>query len=317
METEGNLPPNYGPLLGPVAIREISAALGVSPTKKLGQNFLHDGGTVRRIVASAQIDPGDIVLEVGPGLGSLTLGLLGAQARVCAVEIDPTLAEQLPKTVAELQPDRADDLVVYRADALTVQSWAECAPGWAPPRRLVANLPYNVAVPILLHFLALLPTLESSLVMVQAEVADRLVAGPGSKTYGVPSVKVAWYGQAKRAGSVGRTVFWPAPNVDSALVDVQLFAEPRGDESLRQATFALVDAAFAQRRKMLRAALRSWVDSAEEVNALLERAQIDPTRRAETLSIDDFVQLGRASLTMSVSEAPLLAAARERGRQDA
>ncbi len=304
METTGP-----SPLLGAVAIREIAAALNVHPTKKLGQNFLHDAGTVRRIVATSGVQPGETVIEVGPGLGSLTLGLLEAEAQVCAVEIDPQLAVGLEPTVAKRYPQGAERLRVFEADALTVTGWSQIAPGWPAPKRLIANLPYNVAVPILLHFLEIFPTLTSALVMVQAEVADRLVAGPGSRTYGVPSVKTAWYGTAVRAGAIGRSVFWPAPNVDSALVDVQLFAEPRGDDNVRSATFKTVDVAFAQRRKMLRAALRSWVDSGDEVTLWLAQAEIEGTRRGETLTVDEFICLGRVAAQASPEVFPHLAAA--------
>lgn len=292
-------------LLGPAQIRDIARDLGVRPTKKLGQNFLHDGGTVRRIVATAGVKPGEIVAEVGPGLGSLTLGLLEAGANVCAVEIDPILAAALPTTVVRFQPEAASRLRVYRADALAVDSWEQCAPGWGPPSRLAANLPYNVAVPILLHFLAVMPTLRSALVMVQSEVADRLVAEPGSRVYGVPSVKAAWYGTAKRAGAIGRSVFWPAPNVDSALVDLQVRRESRGTDELRRITFKIIDVAFAARRKMLRAAMRGWIDDSAEVALLLDRAGIDPTRRGETLTVEEFVDIGQAVLAASEADAPL------------
>lgn len=303
-------------LLGPAQIREIARDLGVRPTKKLGQNFLHDGGTVRRIVATAGVGPHDTVVEVGPGLGSLTLGLLETGASVCAVEIDPTLAAALPGTVAAFQPGSAERLRVYEADALSVRSWDQCAPGWNPPTRLVANLPYNVAVPILLHFLAVMPGLRSVLVMVQSEVADRLVAGPGSRVYGVPSVKAAWYGHARRAGAIGRAVFWPAPNVDSALVDLQVREEPRGSDELRRVTFKVIDVAFAARRKMLRSALRAWIDDPAEVALVLEHCGIDPTRRGETLTIDEFMAIGRQVLSLSADEAPAVAAARDEVGED-
>lgn len=296
-------------LLGPQAIRELSRELGVHPTKKLGQNFVHDGGTVRRIVVAAGVNPGDAVVEIGPGLGSLTLGLLEAGAQVCAIEIDPVLAQALPNTVATRNPEASSRFRVVESDALKIMNWQQCAPEWPEPTRLVANLPYNVAVPILLYFLELLPSLERTLVMVQAEVADRLVAGPGSRTYGVPSVKAAWYGAARRAGSIGRNVFWPAPNVDSALVDIQIDDVPRGGRELRLATFKIVDVAFAQRRKMLRAALRAWVGDTDEVALLLEKADVDPTQRGETLTVDDFQRLGEAALALPAEQTPLLSAA--------
>lgn len=285
-------------LLGPQLIRQLSDQIGVQPTKKLGQNFLHDAGTVRKIVETSGVKPGDVVVEVGPGLGSLTLGLLDAGARVCAVEIDETLARQLPHTTERMRPELMDMLRVQTADALTVSSWETIGGDWPPPRRLIANLPYNVAVPILLHFLETFPTLESALIMVQAEVADRLVAAAGSRQYGVPSVKAAWYGSAKRAGAIGRKVFWPEPNVDSALVDLQVSREPKGTDELRGATFAIVDAAFAQRRKMLRASLKAWLGSSPDVAALLNSAGIDGTRRAETLNVEEYVRLGQAALAL-------------------
>jgi 16S rRNA (adenine1518-N6/adenine1519-N6)-dimethyltransferase len=270
-------------LLGPAAIRELARRLDLRPTKTLGQNFLHDANTIRRIVRTADLRPDDVVLEVGPGLGSLTLGLLDAVERVVAVEIDARLAELLPRTVAERAPDRAGRLEVVQADALAVRE----LPG-PPPTALVANLPYNVAVPVLLHLLELLPSLDRALVLVQAEVAERLAAPPGSPAYGIPSVKAAWYGEVRRAGAVGRNVFWPAPNVDSGLVALVRRPPPPGD---RAATFAVVDAAFATRRKTLRAALARWAGSPDAAEARLRAAGIDPSARGEQLSVTDFARL--------------------------
>lgn len=270
-------------LLGPAVIRELAQQLDLRPTKSLGQNFLHDANTIRRIVRTAELRPGDVVLEVGPGLGSLTLGLLPAAAHVTAVEIDPRLAALLPTTVAERRPDLADRLTVVEADALRVPR----LPG-PPPTALVANLPYNVAVPVLLHLLELFPTLRSALVLVQAEVADRLAAAPGSGAYGIPSVKAAWYGDVRRAGAVGRRVFWPEPNVDSGLVALVRRPPPPGD---RLATFAVVDAAFAMRRKGLRAALARWAGSPVAAEQRLRAAGIEPTTRGEQLSVTDFARL--------------------------
>lgn len=303
-----------GRLLSPPAIRELSETLGVQPTKKLGQNFLHDGGTVRKIVAISGVGPKDVVLEVGPGLGSLTLGLLDSGAHVCAVEIDPLLAKQLPLTAKEYRGEGAQRLRVHRADALSLTGWQECGGDWPRPTRLIANLPYNVAVPILLHCLELFPSLNSALVMVQAEVADRLVARPGTKIYGVPSVKAAWYGLAKRAGAIGRTVFWPAPNVDSALVDLQVQHPPRGTDELRAATFGIADAAFAQRRKMLRSSLRAWTGTTEDTASLLRLAGIDPTLRAEDLAPGDYVKLGESALHLASDGAANLVEALGSGR---
>jgi 16S rRNA (adenine1518-N6/adenine1519-N6)-dimethyltransferase len=234
-------------------------------------------------VRTAGLAADDVVLEVGPGLGSLTLGLLPACAHVTAVEIDPRLADQLPRTVAERQPQLADRLTVVTADALRVQE----LPG-PPPTALVANLPYNIAVPVLLHLLELLPTLRTALVLVQAEVADRLAAAPGSPAYGVPSVKAAWYADVRRAGNVARPVFWPVPNVDSGLVALHRRQAPTGD---RAATFAVVDAAFATRRKGLRAALARWAGSPAAAETRLRAAGIDPTTRGEQLSVSDFARL--------------------------
>jgi 16S rRNA (adenine1518-N6/adenine1519-N6)-dimethyltransferase len=270
-------------LLGPAAIRELAQQLDLRPTKTLGQNFLHDGNTIRRIVRTAGLRDDDVVLEVGPGLGSLTLGLLPAAAHVTAVEIDPRLAAQLPLTVAARTPHLAHRLTVVEADALRVPE----LPG-PPPTALVANLPYNVAVPVLLHLLDLLPTLERALVLVQAEVADRLAAPPGGAAYGVPSVKAAWYGEVRRAGAVGRRVFWPEPNVDSGLVALVRRPPPAGD---RLATFAVVDAAFAMRRKSLRAALARWAGSPAAAEQRLRAAGIDPGTRGEQLSVTDFARL--------------------------
>ncbi|WP_290054199.1 16S rRNA (adenine(1518)-N(6)/adenine(1519)-N(6))-dimethyltransferase RsmA [Amycolatopsis solani] len=272
-------------LLGPAEIRGLAAELDVRPTKKLGQNFVHDPNTVRRIVELARVGPDDVVLEVGPGLGSLTLGLLATGARVVAVEIDPKLAARLPETVAERAAEAADRLTVVGADALRVANGD--LPGG--PTALVANLPYNVAVPVVLHLLAEVPSLRSGLVMVQTEVADRMAAGPGSRIYGVPSVKLAWYGPARKVAAVPRSVFWPVPNVDSALG-----AFERADETAsadRDGLFSLVDAAFSQRRKTLRAALAGWAGSAERAGELLTAAGIDPKTRGEQLDVHDFARI--------------------------
>jgi 16S rRNA (adenine1518-N6/adenine1519-N6)-dimethyltransferase len=273
-------------LLGPADVRRLAAQLDLRPTKKWGQNFVVDANTVRRIVRSADLDPADVVLEVGPGLGSLTLGLLEAVDRVVAVEIDHALAAQLPATVASYAPDSAERLDVVAADALTVGS----LPGPAPPTALVANLPYNVAVPVLLRALEHWPSIRRALVMVQAEVADRIIAPPGSRTYGVPSVKVAWWASARRAGAVPRAVFWPVPNVDSALVAVARRDPPVSEVSRRQ-VFAIIDAAFAQRRKSLRAALAGVAGSPAEAERVLHAAGINPLARGESLSVGDFARL--------------------------
>jgi 16S rRNA (adenine1518-N6/adenine1519-N6)-dimethyltransferase len=275
-------PPQDG-LLGPAAIRELAQQLELRPTKSLGQNFLHDANTIRRIVRTAELGPDDVVLEVGPGLGSLTLGLLPVAARVVAVEIDPRLAALLPATVAARAPHLAQRLTVVEGDALRITE----LPG-PPPTALVANLPYNVAVPVLLTLLELFPTLHRALILVQAEVAERLAAAPGSPAYGVPSVKAAWYGDVRRAGSVGRRVFWPEPNVDSGLVALVRRPPPEGN---RKATFAVIDAAFATRRKGLRAALARWAGSPAAAETRLLAAGIDPTTRGEQLSVTDFARL--------------------------
>ncbi|MDP9864970.1 MULTISPECIES: 16S rRNA (adenine(1518)-N(6)/adenine(1519)-N(6))-dimethyltransferase RsmA [Streptosporangium] len=274
-------------LLGPVEIRNLAEKLDIRPTKKLGQNFVIDGGTVRRIVRVAGLRPDDVVIEVGPGLGSLTLALLPEVRHVVAVEIDPVLAAQLPLTVAERAPESAGRLTVVLADALRVQ------PGDLPedgPTALVANLPYNVSVPVVLHLLETLPSLRSILVMVQSEVADRLAAVPGSKIYGIPSVKAAWYADVRRAGPVGRTVFWPVPNVDSGLVAMAR-REPPATKATREEVFAVVDAAFAQRRKTLRAALASWAGTAAAAERALRAAGIDPAQRGEQLTVEDFARI--------------------------
>ena len=270
-------------LLSASDVRTLAAALNLRPTKALGQNFVIDPNTVRRLVRVAGVGVDDVVVEVGPGLGSLTLGLLGAAARVVAVEIDPVLAAQLPTTVGLHAPELADRLEVVVQDALTLTA----VPGPAPTA-FVANLPYNVAVPVLLRLLEHLPSLRTGLVMVQAEVADRLVAPPGSKTYGVPSVKAAWYAEVRRAGAIGRHVFWPAPNVDSGLVAFTRREPPPGD---RAATFAVVDAAFSQRRKTLRAALSGWAGSPDAAEQRLRAAGIDPSARGEVLDVRDFARL--------------------------
>ena len=275
-------------LLTATDVRELATRLGLRPTKALGQNFVIDPNTVRRLVRVAGLHPEDVVVEVGPGLGSLTLGLLGAVSRVVAVEIDPGLATQLPATVTARLPDRAERLQVVRQDALTLHD----LPG-PPPTAFVANLPYNVAVPVLLRLLEQLPTLRTGLVMVQAEVADRLVAAPGSRTYGIPSVKAAWWAEVRRTGAIGRTVFWPAPNVDSALVAFVRRPPPGGD---RLATFAAIDAAFAQRRKTMRAALAGWAGSAAAAEQRLRAAGIDPACRGESLGVEDFARLAATAV---------------------
>ncbi|WP_299050071.1 16S rRNA (adenine(1518)-N(6)/adenine(1519)-N(6))-dimethyltransferase RsmA [uncultured Nocardioides sp.] len=273
-------------LLGPVEVRALAAAIDLRPTKQRGQNFVVDANTCRRIVREAGVGPDDVVLEVGPGLGSLTLALLAEARRVVAVEIDPALAGLLPGTVAERAPDLPDDAFeVVEADALRLTE----LPG-PPPTALVANLPYNVAVPVLLHLLALLPSLRTGMVMVQSEVADRLVATPGSKTYGVPSVKLAWHAVARRAGTVGAQVFWPAPHVSSGLVAWE-HTDPPATTASREDVFAVTDAAFAQRRKTLRAALRGAGLAAADVDAALAAAGVDGGVRGETLSVTDFARV--------------------------
>ncbi|PFX01180.1 Ribosomal RNA small subunit methyltransferase A [Nocardia farcinica] len=276
-------------LLGPAEVRALAERFGVRPTKQLGQNFVHDANTVRRIVTAAGVGRADTVLEVGPGLGSLTLALLDVVDSVVAVEIDPVLAEHLPRTVADRAPALAGRLRVVRDDALRVRA----ADLPASPTALVANLPYNVAVPVLLHLLAELPGLRTALVMVQAEVADRLAAGPGSRVYGVPSVKAGFFGTVRRAGAVGTQVFWPVPRVESGLVRVERYAEPPWpmDEQHRRRVFEIIDAAFAQRRKTLRAALAGWAGSPAEAERRLLAAGIDPTARGETLDTAAYVRL--------------------------
>jgi 16S rRNA (adenine1518-N6/adenine1519-N6)-dimethyltransferase len=271
-------------LLGPADVRRRAAELGVRPTKTLGQHFVIDPNTVRRIVRTAGVRPEDVVVEVGSGLGSLTLGLLPAAARVVAVEIDPTLAGALTETVADRAPGLESRLDVVHADALRVAD----LPG-PDPTMLVANLPYNVAVPVLLHLLDALPTLRHGLVMVQKEVADRLTASPGSRTYGVPSVKAAWHADVHAAGTVARTVFWPAPNVDSGLVAFVRHDPPR--QADRREAFAVVDAAFAQRRKTLRAALSQWAGSPAAAEAIVRAAGLDPRVRGEQLAVEDFARI--------------------------
>jgi 16S rRNA (adenine1518-N6/adenine1519-N6)-dimethyltransferase len=275
-------------LLGGSDVRALAEALDLRPTKTRGQNFVTDANTVRRIVRAADVRPDDVVLEVGPGLGSLTLALLQAARRVVAIEIDPLLAEALPPTVRARRPDLAERLEVVPADALDVRQ----VPG-PPPTALVANLPYNVAVPVLLHLLELLPTLERTLVMVQAEVAERLAAGPGSRVYGVPSVKAAWYADVTRAGAVGRNVFWPAPNVDSGLVRL-VRRDPPPSRVGREAVFSCIDAAFAQRRKTLRAALAGWAGSADAAERALRAAGVDPRTRGEQLDVVAFAAVADA-----------------------
>jgi 16S rRNA (adenine1518-N6/adenine1519-N6)-dimethyltransferase len=275
-------------LLGATEIRALAASLNATPTKKLGQNFVIDPNTVRRIVTQAHVSESDVVVEIGPGLGSLTLALLPNVAKVLAVEIDPVLAGALPSTIALHAPDLNDNLTVINADAMRITELP------AAPTHLVANLPYNVSVPVVLHFLETFPSLREILVMVQAEVADRMAAGPGSKIYGVPSVKMAWYGEVTKAGSVGRNVFWPAPNVDSGLVRL-VRNEREFDPELRELTFTIVDAAFGQRRKTLRTALGSALGAPQNVESILRDAGVDPGLRGEQLSLQDFVAIAQSA----------------------
>ncbi|CAN5783915.1 16S rRNA (adenine(1518)-N(6)/adenine(1519)-N(6))-dimethyltransferaseRsmA [soil metagenome] len=275
-------------LLGPSQVRELATRLGIRPTKAWGQNFVVDANTVRRIVRQAQVGPEDVVLEVGPGLGSLSLGLLHEARHVIAVEIDPVLAAELPRTVEALAPVLLDRLTVVHADALRLKE----LPG-AAPTAMVANLPYNIAVPVVLHLLEHVPTLDRVLVMVQWEVAQRLVAAQGSKVYGIPSVKAAWYAEVRPAGRIGRNVFWPAPNVDSGLVSMVRRAPP-ATAATREEVFAVVNAAFAQRRKTLRAALAGWAGSTARAEQVLHRAGVEPTERGERLTVHQFAAVAAA-----------------------
>lgn len=273
-------------LLGATEIRRLAAELDVTPTKKLGQNFVVDANTVRKIVQAARVQPGERVVEVGPGLGSLTLAILEAGAAVTAVEIDHRLAARLPQTAAEHGVPEGM-LTVVDADALRVTE----LPG--EPTVLVANLPYNVSVPVLLHFLETFPYLQRGVVMVQAEVAERLAAKPGSKIYGSPSVKAAWYGEWKLTGNVSRQVFWPVPNVDSLLVGFDRSEGERGPVEERRRTFAIVDAAFNQRRKMLRQALSGVFGSSAAATEALTAAGVAPTARGEDLTVDDYQRIAQ------------------------
>ncbi len=273
-------------LLGAADIRELASRLDVTPTKKLGQNFVTDPNTIRRIVSAAKLNGSETVVEIGPGLGSLTLGLLEVAKKVIAVEIDQKMAAELESTIAKRAP--GTDFTLVRDDALRV----EVLP--AAPDALVANLPYNISVPVLLHFLEQFSSIQTGLVLVQAEVAHRLAAEPGSKIYGIPSVKLAWYADSALAGNVGRNIFWPAPNVDSALVYFSKRSVPLGNEQLRIATFEVADAAFGQRRKTLRQALAGWAGSPAEAERILLAAGISPQARGEELDVHQFVAIARA-----------------------
>lgn len=291
------MPSGQGPrLLGPVEVRTLAEAHGIRPTKQRGQNFVIDANTVRRIVRESGIGTDDVVVEVGPGLGSLTLALLEVAQRVVAVELDEVLAEALPGIIADRAPGQLANFELVHADALRITE----VPGPAPTA-LVANLPYNVSVPVLLHLMVLLPSLERGLVMVQSEVADRLAAKPGSKTYGIPSVKAAWFADVRRSGAIGRNVFWPAPNVDSGLV-AWTRREPPATTATREQVFAVVDAAFAHRRKALRPALRQLAGSAEAAELALQQAGVDPMTRGEQLDVTTFARIaehlfGNAAVT--------------------
>lgn len=273
-------------LLGAADIRELAVRLDVTPTKKLGQNFVTDPNTIRRIVAAAKLTGAETVVEIGPGLGSLTLGLLEVAKKVIAVEIDPKMGAELESTISRRAP--GTDFTLVKDDALKVTELP------SEPQALVANLPYNISVPVLLHFLEHFPSIQSGLVLVQAEVAHRLAAEPGSKIYGIPSVKLAWYADSALAGNVGRNIFWPVPNVDSALVFFAKRAVPLGDETLRLATFEVADAAFGQRRKTLRQALSTWAGSPTEAERILVAAGVSPQARGEELDVHQFVAIARA-----------------------
>lgn len=276
-------------LLDPSSIRRLAAEMDLRPTKQRGQNFVIDPNTVRRIVSLSGVTPDDVVLEVGPGLGSLTLGLLDVARSVTVVEIEDRLAERLPQTVSErLGQGAADRLSVVNADALRIMD----LPGDGPTA-VVANLPYNVSVPVLLHLLARFPGWHKGLVMVQLEVADRLVAPPGNKTYGVPSAKMAWYASATRVGTVPPKVFWPVPNVESGLVRIER-RDPPETTAPREKVFTVIDAAFGQRRKMLRAALAPLMGSAAETSRIIEAAGVDPQARGEVLDITQFAAIAAA-----------------------
>ena len=267
-------------MLGAAEIRQLAEKLEIRPTKKLGQNFVIDPNTINRIVAAAHLTKEDVPVEIGPGLGSLTLGLMAVTPKVIAVEVDERLAQELPQTVQKHAPNAQLELVV--ADALKVTELP------SQPTALVANLPYNISVPVLLHFIERFPSINKGLVMVQAEVAHRLAATPGSKDYGVPSLKLAYYGPARLAGNVARSIFWPVPGVDSALV---FFERTRGDFSDRKEVFAAIDAGFGMRRKTLRQALASWAGSAQRAEEILIAANIAPNQRAEELGIEDFIRI--------------------------
>lgn len=282
------------PLLSAADIRQLADQLGVRPTKQRGQNFVIDPNTIRRIVGLAELDGTEHVLEVGPGLGSLTLGLLDEASRLTAVEIDATLADHLPATVQRMRPQRADGLSVLQQDALRLT-----ADDVDAPQVLVANLPYNVAVPVVLHLLQVLPSLTKGLIMVQEEVADRLAAGPGSKIYGVPSAKIAWDTDTRKVGVVGTKVFWPEPRVSSGLVRFQR-RTPVSSSVQREQVFTVIDAAFAQRRKTLRAALARLAGSGEQAAAALQTAGIDPGARGETLDVTAFARIAAALNTGTV-----------------
>jgi len=282
------------PLLSASDIRSLADALDLRPTKTLGQNYVIDPNTIRRIVNTAKLDADEHVLEIGPGLGSLTLGLIDEAQAVTAIEIDPPVAAQLAATIEQWRPGTAHRLAVLEADAMhmTGEEIVAAAPESAdgPPTALVANLPYNVAVPVMLHLLAELPSIKHGLVMVQHEVAERLTAAPGSKIYGVPSVKMAWYANAALAGTIGTKVFWPAPRITSGLVYFTA-RKPPETTATRQQVFEVIDVAFAQRRKTMRAALSTWAGSGAIAEEILVAAEVDPKARGEVLDIADFARI--------------------------
>jgi 16S rRNA (adenine1518-N6/adenine1519-N6)-dimethyltransferase len=274
-------------VLTPATVQALLDEHRITPKKSLGQHFLADPNTARRIVALADVERGDLVLEIGPGLGSLTLALLGAGAEVLAVELDARLAHVLAAVTA----DQRGSLEIRVDDALAAD-WVSLLAGRGP-WACVSNLPYNVAVPVVMRVLETAPDVDRLLVMVQREVGERLAADPGDEAYGAVSVKVAFHAEAAVVGVVPPTVFVPRPKVDSVLVRMRRRAEPPVAVPSEEALFTLVRAGFAQRRKMLRRSLAPVLGP--RVEAVLTGAGVEPTARAEVLGLEQWAAVARSA----------------------
>ena len=271
---------NSTDFLGAARVRELLTRHGVTPSRALGQNFVVDPNTIRKTLSVARVSPTDRVLEIGPGAGSLTLGLAASSPSVVAIERDDRLIPLLEEVLSNRR-----NVEIINGDAMEADLAATRATS------VVSNLPYNMAALLVLKVLEEAPEIQSLTVMTQKEVGERLAAGPGTKTYGATSVLVAYFALARVEAQVSRRAFWPVPRVDSVLVRIDRRPEP--DQESRQSLFEVVKAAFSQRRKTLRNSLAELAGSASAAEDLIRQAGVDPSRRPETLSLDDFLMLAR------------------------